>query len=468
MTLWGGRFGEGPDDALWAFTVSAADRRLLPDDLEGSLAHAAGLVHAGILDEEDGEALRAGLEQIQAEVFRGEFAFEEGDEDVHSAVERRLFEIAGEAAGRLHTGRSRNDQIALDLRLHLRAAAASRIRQIAGLARALALRAEEAGETVVASYTHLQQAQAIPFAHHLLAHAWALVRDAERFRDALARIGVSPLGAGAGGGSRLPLTPGFVAERLGMSGVFENSLDAVSSRDVEAEYLFCCAQTMVHLSRLAEELVLWCTTEFGWAEYADRHSTGSSALPHKKNPDAAELARGKAASAVGHLAGLLAVQKGLPLSYNRDLQQDKEHLFPADDDLAGTLDVLTAMILDAALTPQPPGPWVAALDLAEALVERGLPFRDAHRAVGALVAGLAGAGLDLASVSAERLAAAHPLFRPEDLAVADPAGSVRARRSPGGGSFESVGRQLEALTGRLEALERAAGALDRTGGPGRS
>jgi argininosuccinate lyase len=314
MTLWGGRFGEGPDEALWAFTVSPADRRLLTDDLEGSLAHVAGLVHAGIVGEDDGRALRDGLEQIQAEVFAGDFSFEEGDEDVHSAVERRLFEITGDVAGKLHTGRSRNDQIAVDLRLHLRAAASSRIRQITGLARALALRAEEVGETVVASYTHLQQAQAVPFAHHLLAHAWALVRDAERFRDALGRIDVSPLGAGAGGGSRLPLDPAFVAERLGMSGVFENSIDAVSSRDVETEYLFCCAQTMIHLSRLAEELVLWSTSEFGWASYADRHTTGSSALPHKKNPDAAELVRGKAASAIGHLTGLLAVQKGLPLS----------------------------------------------------------------------------------------------------------------------------------------------------------
>jgi argininosuccinate lyase len=464
MTLWGGRFGEGPDEALWAFTVSPADRRLLLDDLEGSLAHVAGLVHAGILDEADGRALRTGLEQIQAEVFRGVFVFEEGDEDVHSAVERRLFEIAGDAAGKLHTGRSRNDQIALDLRLHLRAAAASRIRQITGLARALALRAEEAGETVVASYTHLQQAQAVPFAHHLLAHAWALVRDAERFRDALGRIDVSPLGAGAGGGSRLPLDPSFVAARLGMSGVFENSLDAVSSRDVEAEYLFCCVQTMVHLSRLAEELVLWSTAEFGWAEYADRHTTGSSALPHKKNPDAAELARGKAATAIGHLTGLLALQKGLPLSYNRDLQQDKEHLFPADDDLAGALDVLTAMILDASFDPPAPGPWVAALDLAEVLVERGVPFREAHRAVGGMVATLEAAGLDFASLTAEHLAAAHPLFRPGDVAAADPVGSVRARRSPGGASFESAVAQLGMLAGRLDALERSAGALDRSGG----
>jgi argininosuccinate lyase len=453
VTLWGGRFGEGPDGAIWKFTVSFADRRLLEVDIEGSLAHVAGLEAARLLTTDEAGVLSRGLEQILGEARSDTFTWTVTDEDVHTAVERRLGELVGPVAGKLHTGRSRNDQVALDLRLWMRSAARSRISGIASVIRALADQAERAGETIVPSYTHLQQAQAVPLAHHLLAHAWALLRDARRFGDALLRIEVSPLGAGAGGGSRLPLDPAVAAAFLDLPAVFENSLDAVASRDAAAEYTFCCARTLIDLSRLAEELVLWSTIEFGWVTLADRHTTGSSALPHKKNPDPAELVRGKAGSAVGHLAGILAVEKGLPLSYNRDLQQDKEHLFAIDDDLAGALIAIAAVLGGANFCPPPPSPWVTALDLAEILVSRGVPFRDAHRAVGVLVAALEAAGRDLGGVTEDDLIASHPAFEGADVESADPVQSVRARRSPGGGSFASVDRQLAMLKEILRGLE---------------
>jgi argininosuccinate lyase len=302
---------------------------------------------------------------------------------------------------------------------------------------------------VVASYTHLQQAQAIPLAHHLLAYAWMLLRDAERFVDARDRIDVSPLGAGASAGSALALRPDLVAERLGFSRSFENSLDAVASRDFASEYVFCVSQAMVHLSRLSEELVLWSTEEFGWADYDDAHATGSSALPHKKNPDIAELARGKAATVIGDLTGLLALQKGLPLSYNRDLQEDKRAVFHADDVLTTALAALTGMIETAELTPPAPSSWVVALDLAEALVARGVPFREAHRAVGVLVARLKAEGREFDTATADELAAAHPELIPEDLDLLDPLGSVAARISPRGGSFESVAEQISEIRSLL-------------------
>ncbi|RLE18951.1 MAG: argininosuccinate lyase, partial [Actinobacteria bacterium] len=298
-------------------------------------------------------------------------------------------------------------------------------------------------------YTHLQQAQAIPFAQHLLAYAWMLLRDADRFVEARGRIDVSPLGAGASAGSALPLRPDLVAESLGFHGSFENSLDAVSSRDFASEYAFVAVQTMVHLSRLSEELVLWATEEYGWAEYDDSYTTGSSALPHKKNPDIAELARGKAATVIGDLTGLLSLQKGLPLSYNRDLQEDKRAVFHADDVLTTALAALTGMIETARFDPPPPSSWVVALDLAEALVARGVPFRDAHHAVGGLVAALKAEGRDFTDVTAGELEGTHPQLVPEDLDLLDPKGSVEARRSPRGGSFQSVADQIEELRSLL-------------------
>jgi len=449
MTLWSGRFATGPDEAVWRFTTDPSDRRLLVDDVTGSLAHVAMLGEVGLLAPEAVERIEEGLERILEDAHAGRFEFLDTDEDVHTAVERRLGELIGEDAGRLHTGRSRNDQIALDLRLYLRRAVDHRIEQIHRLAKVLIDRAEDAGDTVVASYTHLQHAQAIPFAHHLLAYVWMLLRDAERFAAARERIDVSPLGAGASAGSALPLDPAFVADRLGFHAVFGNSLDAVSSRDFASEFAFCGAQTMTHLSRLSEELVLWSTVEFGWAEYADAYTTGSSALPHKKNPDIAELARGKTATVIGDLAGLMTLQKGLPLSYNRDLQEDKRAVFHVDDVLTTALAALTGMIETADFDPPAPSSWVVALDLAEALVARGVPFREAHHAVGGLVALLKAEGRDFSTVTAGELEAADTHLVPEDLDLLDPAGSVAARRSPRGGSFASVAEQINELRALL-------------------
>jgi len=442
VTLWGGRFTDGPSDAAWSFTVSRADRRLLEVDVHGSLAHVSALGAAGILEVDEAARMTAGLEQILEEAVGRSFEWDEADEDVHSSVERRLEQIIGPLAGKLHTGRSRNDQVALDLRLYLRDAARRQMDLTGALIGVLADRAEGAGEIIVPFYTHLQQAQAIPLAHHLLAHAWALGRDRDRFGDALARIDVSPLGAGAGGGSRLPLQPQVAADQLGMEAVFENSLDAVGSRDAVTEYLWCCTQTMIDLSRLAEEITLWAGSEFGWITVADQHATGSSALPHKKNPDIAELVRGKAGSAIGHLAGLLAVVKGLPLAYDRDLQQDKEHLFAVDDDLAGALAAMAEMLAAIEFHPPAPGPWVGALDLAEVLVGRGVPFREAHGVVGRVVAGAEAEGRTATTLTDEDLQAVDGRFAEGDAALLDPVASVAARRSPGGGSFSSAASQI--------------------------
>jgi len=449
MTLWSGRFASGPDETLWRFTTDTSDRRLLVDDVTGSLAHVDMLGEVGLLDVGAVTRIREGLEHVLGEAHAGRFEFRETDEDIHTAVERRLGELIGDDAGRLHTGRSRNDQIALDLRLYLRRAVDHRVEQIQHLVRTLVDQAEESGDTIVASYTHLQQAQAIPFGHHLLAYAWMLLRDADRFAEARERIDVSPLGAGASAGSALPLRPDLVAASLGFHAAFENSLDAVSSRDFASEYVFAAAQTMAHLSRLSEELVLWATEEYSWAEYDDAYTTGSSALPHKKNPNIAELARGKAAMVIGDLTGLLALQKGLPLSYNRDLQEDKRAVFHADDVLTTALAALTGMIETASFDPPQPSSWVVALDLAEALVARGVPFRDAHHAVGGLVAGLKAEGRDFTTVTAAELEATHPQLISGDLDLLDPTGSVAARRSPRGGSFESVADQIEELRSLL-------------------
>lgn len=449
MTLWGGRFAGGPAEALWRFTVDPADRRLLVDDVVGSLAHVAMLGEVGVLDAPDVAALTEGLELVLAEAQTGRFVFTDKDEDVHTAVERRLRELTGSVAGRLHTGRSRNDQVALDLRLYLRRSGRVRTGQIRALVTALADAAERAGDAVVPSYTHLQQAQAIPFGHHLLAYAWMLLRDVGRFEDAVARLDVSPLGAGAAGGSSLPLDPQRVADRLEMAGVFANSLDAVASRDFVAEYTFCCAQAMTHLSRLSEELVLWATVEFGWATYDDAHTTGSSALPQKKNPDIAELVRGKAASVIGDVTGLLALQKGLPLAYNRDLQEDKQSVFHADDTLALALEALIGMIRGARFHVPPPSSWVAALDLAEALVGRGVPFREAHHVVGRLVAALVAGGRTPADLTPEELVSADERFEPADAERLSPEGSVARRVTPGGGSMQSVRNQLAAVRAHL-------------------
>jgi argininosuccinate lyase len=403
----------------------------------------------GLLSPSDHAALDQALRDLLDEARDGTFTFEDADEDIHAAVERRLVETLGEAGERLHTGRSRNDQVATDLRLYLRDACRAQTGRLAAFALALSEQAVRHADTVVPAYTHLQQAQAVPLGHHLLAHAWAAVRDRSRLVDLEARLGESPLGAGAAAGSSLPIDPSATAGALGFDTVAANSMDAVASRDLAAEFVWCCAQAMVGLSRLAEEIVLWASEEFAWVSLPDELSTGSSALPHKKNPDIAELARGRAAGAIGDLTAILALQKGLPLTYNRDLQEDKVHTFRADDTLAATIEALTALVAGVVFTPPPPGPWVGSLDLVEALVRRGVPFRSAHAAVGGLVGHLVADGRTLAEVTTDDLTAASDLFDPADIAALGAEAALASRSGHGAGSPDSVRRQAAALESLL-------------------
>ena len=450
MTMWGGRFEERMSEMTRTFTSDHSDRRLLDVDIRGSIAHAEMLAATGLITAAESRVLVDGLRSIQD----GELVFHDDDEDVHTAVERRLAEIVGEVAGKLHTGRSRNDQVALDLRLYLAKAGRARVDQLHRLALAIAGLAEGHAETIVPSYTHLQQAQPTTLGHHLLAYAWMMLRGADRFRDALVRIEASPLGSGASAGSSLGIDRSMSAQALGLTDVIPNSLDAVGSRDFVAEYVFSCAQAMVDLSRLAEDVVLWSTREFGWARLGDEVSTGSSALPQKRNPDIAELVRGRAATLVGDLSAILALQKGLPLSYNRDLQEDKRIVFHADDTLAAAVDAMGELLVGIELDPPRPGPETTALDLAEALVGRGVAFREAHRAVGGLIRALEADGRSLGDAAWEDLAAADDWFEPADLDLIDPAVSVERRVSEGSGSPGSVRDQVAAIRGILSNVIR--------------
>ncbi len=448
--LWHGRFGEDPADELLAFTSSLAfDRRLAADDVAGSRAHVAMLTKVGLMTGKEATAVATALDRVEQEIADGTFAFAPTDEDIHTAVERRVTDLAGPAGAKLHTGRSRNDQVALDLRLYLRREGRAVVAGLHALQDVLVRRAGEVGDTYLPGYTHLQRAQPVLLAHHLLAHFWALVRDVDRWRDALGRADVSPLGAGALAGSSLPLDPDAVASDLGFSRRFDNSLDAVSDRDFVAEALFVAALTQVHLSRLGEEIVLWSSEEFGFVRLADAYSTGSSMLPQKKNPDIAELARGGAGRVIGNLTGLLATLKGLPLAYNRDLQGDKEPLFDALATCVGALGAMAGLVATAEFVPErmqaaADGASSAATDLAELLVQQGVPFRDAHEAVGSLVRDAAERGVAL-----EELVMTDPRLGTDALAVLEPGESVRRRTTPGGAGPKPVRDQLAAARARL-------------------
>jgi argininosuccinate lyase len=442
MTLWGGRFEEAMGEGTWAYTVDRSDRRLLEVDIRGSLAHVQMLGSQEIISDREAETLKTGLEQILEEVEESSFEFLDTDEDVHSAVERRLGQLVGEIAGKMHTGRSRNDQVALDLRLYLRDAAAARVTQLKEFASALADVAEGHANTVVASYTHLQQAQPTTLGHHLLAYAWMALRSAGRFEDVSRRLSVSPLGAGASSGSSLPLDREATARALGFGAVMANSLDAVGSRDFVAEYVFCCAQAMADMSRLAEEVILWTSSEFGWAGLSDDVSTGSSALPQKRNPDIAELVRGRASGVAADVIAILGLQKGLPLAYNRDLQEDKRIVFHADDTAASSIVAMIALVEGLDFDPPPPGSQTVSLDLAEALVRKGVPFREAHGTVGSLVRRLESEGRDLSEANLTDLQTADGRFEEPDLQLLDPASSVAARATSGSGNPQSVLDQI--------------------------
>jgi len=451
MTLWHGRFGEAPAEGLLSFTVSLSyDRRLAHYDLVGSRAHVRGLKRAGILTAADAGAILAALDHVDEELAAGEFVFQPGDEDIHTAIERRVTEIAGDAGARLHTGRSRNDQVATDLRLWAKDAVAGLVRSACEFQQVLLDRAAEAGDTYLPGYTHLQRAQPVLLTHHLLAHAWALSRDVDRLFTTRRRLDVCPLGAGALAGSSLPLDPDGVAADLGFNDRFENSLDAVSDRDFAAEILFDVALLGVHLSRLGEEVVLWSSEEFGFLKLPDAWSTGSSMLPQKKNPDVAELARAKVGRLIGHLTGLLTTLKGLPLSYNRDLQEDKEPLFDAVDQISATLAALGGLLANAAfdahrMQEAADTPSSAAVDLAEFLVAEGMPFREAH----ALVASLVRDSIER-HVPLVELVEAHPDLGTRATGLLEPGVAVTRRTTPGGGGPKPVAEELSRFRSRLE------------------
>jgi argininosuccinate lyase len=453
VTLWQGRFGEqGLAEEVLAFTSSlAVDRRLADDDIVGSQAHVRGLARVGLLSAEEASVLQTALARVGEELADGSFRFAATDEDIHTAVERRVTEIAGPAGAKLHTGRSRNDQVATDLRLFTKRALLGVCRDVLALQHALLQRAEAAGDAYLPGYTHLQRAQPVLLAHHLLAHGWALARDLDRLLATRDRLDVSPLGAGALAGSSLPLDPDGVALDLGFAARFENSLDAVADRDFVAEALFDLALLGIHLSRMGEEIVLWASEEFAFVQLDDAYSTGSSMLPQKKNPDVAELARGKAGTIIGHLTGLLATLKGLPLAYNRDLQEDKAPLFDALDQVMLALTALRGLIATAVfdsdrMQAAADTPSVAAVDLAEYLVLRGVPFREAHR----LVAGLVRDAITRRVPLAE-LVTAHPDLGTEALDLLAPGEAVARRTSPGGGGPGPVVVQLERFRSQLRS-----------------
>ena len=463
--LWGGRFASGPSAALAALSKSThVDWRLAPHDVRASMAHARVLHTAGLLDDEQLARMLEVLQGIHDDVVSGALQPADDDEDVHGALERVLLERGGaDLGGRLRAGRSRNDQIATLLRMHLRSEAGAIRTQLLELVEVLAATAEAHPTAAMPGRTHLQHAQPVLLGHHLLAHAWALLRDVERFRDWDARAAWSPYGSGALAGSSLGLDPEAVAAELGFAGSVPNSIDGTASRDVAAEFAFVAAMVGVDLSRLAEEVVLWATKEFGFVALDDAFSTGSSIMPQKKNPDIAELARGKAGRLIGDLTGLLATLKALPLAYNRDLQEDKEPVFDAADTLLLLLPAFTGMVATlrfdttrlAELAPQG---FSLATDVADHLVRLGVPFRDAHEAAGAAVRRCEELGCELDQLPDADLAAIHPRLgeTPEAAAavraVLTVEGSIASRDARGGTAPARVADQLVELRAAAATL----------------
>ena len=449
-TLWHGRFGDGPAAELLAFTESLSfDKQLWLDDLAGSRAHVRGLGRAEIIALEEVTSILDALDEVEKELGSETFEFAPTDEDIHTAIERRVTELAGSAGARMHTGRSRNDQIATDIRRFTKREIGLLAHRVHDFQKVLLERAVLAGDTYLPGYTHLQRAQPILLAHHLLAHGWALGRDFDRLLDARKRVDVSPLGAGALAGSSLPLDPDSVSVDLGFAARFENSLDAVSDRDFIAETLFSIALLGVHLSRIGEEIVLWTTEEFGFAKLADAYATGSSMLPQKKNPDIAELARGKAGRLIGNLTGILTTLKGLPLAYNRDLQEDKEPLFDSLRQVtlavAALSGLFSTIVFDVnRMQAAADSSFSAATDLAELLVSRGTPFRDAHAIVGTLVRNAIDRHVDFAE-----LVENHPALGPKALHLLEPGVSVQRRTTPGGAGPKPFAVQLERFRSAL-------------------
>jgi argininosuccinate lyase len=454
--MWGGRFAAGPDAIMEAINASIDfDRRLAAQDIEASRAHAAMLSATGIVSDSDAAAIREGLLTVLSEIEAGEFPFSKALEDIHMNVEARLKALVGEPAGRLHTARSRNDQVATDFRLWVRDQCDAIVAGIVALMRALVDQAEAGADVVMPGFTHLQVAQPVTWGHHMLAYVEMLERDRGRFADARRRMNECPLGAAALAGTSFPIDREMTARTLGFDAPMGNSLDAVSDRDFALEFLSAAAICATHLSRFAEELVIWCSAQFHFVTLSDRFATGSSIMPQKKNPDAAELVRAKVGRITGALVALLTVMKGLPLAYSKDMQEDKEQVFDAADSLMLALAAMEGMVRDMhpradRLREAAAQGFSTATDLADWLVRRlGLPFREAHHVTGALVKLAEARGVDLPELSLGEMQAVSPGITEEVFSVLGVENSVASRRSYGGTAPEQVRAQVLRWQGRL-------------------
>ena len=447
MKLWGGRFEKPTDELMEQFNASIGfDRRLYDADVTGSVAYARALAHAGLISDVERDTLIDGLERVRAEFAAGTFQVKPGDEDIHTAVERRLHELAGDAAGKLHTGRSRNDQVATDVRLFLLEAIDHVDERLRALQQAIVAQAEAHLDALMPGYTHLRQAQPVLFSHWLMSYFWMLQRDRERLAGCAKRTAVLPLGAGALAGNALGIDREFLARALGFHSVTPNSMDAVSDRDFIAEFLFAAALIGVHLSRLAEDLILYSSNEFGFVHIDEAYATGSSLMPQKMNPDALELSRGKSGRLIGNLVGLLTTLKGLPSTYNKDLQEDKEPLFDSIDTLVITLPVMAGVVetlhLDEGRMAAALDDATLATDLADYLVRRGVPFREAHSVVGRLVRRASERNAALRELPLEEFQAEHTAFGTDVYEAFDFTRSVRAKDVAGGTAPAAVEAQI--------------------------
>jgi len=450
--LWGGRFAQQPDELAFNLNASLSiDQRMALQDVDGSRAWADAIHKAGILSDEEHASILSGLDIVRKEFSSGEFTFAPSDEDIHTAVERRLTELAGEVAGKLHTGRSRNDQVATDFRLWMLGAIPELSSALKDLQSAIVEQAEKAGETVMPGYTHLQRAQPVLLAHWWLSHYWPLNRDMERLQDLTKRVSVLPLGNGAMAGVPFEIDRVALAESLGFGDVTQNSIDGVSDRDFAAEYLFCAMMIGIHLSKLAEQIVLFTSAEFGFFELSDAFSTGSSLMPQKKNPDVFELTRGKAGTLLGLLTGLLATLKGLPSTYDKDLQEDKAPVFQATDTLLAILPVvagaLRSITVKAERMRNAIDSSMLATDLADYLVEKGVPFRKAHEFAGKVVREAGEQKVGMEEIPLEAYQAISPVFEADVYQVFDPMRSIGKRNAIGGTSLQSVKKQIQTIKG---------------------
>ncbi|MCZ0754850.1 argininosuccinate lyase [Anoxybacillus sp. J5B_2022] len=447
--LWGGRFTKTAEEWVDEFGASIPfDQELVEEDIEGSIAHVTMLGKCGILPNEDVEKIRAGLLSLLEKAKQGKLEFSVAYEDIHLNIEKMLIDETGPVGGKLHTGRSRNDQVATDMHLYLRKRVHEIIELIRELQQVLVEKAEAHVETLIPGYTHLQRAQPVSFAHHLLAYFWMLERDRERFTESLKRINKSPLGAGALAGTTFPIDRQYTAELLGFDGIYENSIDAVSDRDFILEFLSNSSLLMMHLSRFCEELILWSSQEFQFIEIDDAFATGSSIMPQKKNPDMAELIRGKTGRVYGNLVGLLTVMKGTPLAYNKDMQEDKEGMFDTVKTITGSLKIFAGMIATMGVRTEVMKKAVKqdfsnATELADYLAKKGVPFREAHEIVGKLVLTCIEKGIFLADLPLSEYKEASPLFEEDIYEALDPYTAVNRRNSAGGTGFAEVRKAIE-------------------------